>query len=180
LLRPGSDEGTDRATLAIVHAWDDLQQRLGFEIDAQIIAYAVGTGRLSVATARPPSVDQVFSMLWPRGGTARTQHLYHYQPYAPNLVLDRLLAAAVHDHRLPVVDVTAASWQTAYRAAMIEYGAVELQASADQGATLAQALRLVPILGVDRDVLRVYGEIRKILRLGPQVRARVEIREAVQ
>ncbi len=180
LLRPGSDEETDRTTLAIVRAWDDLQERLGFEVDAQVIAYAVGTGRLSVATARPPSVDQVFSMLWPRGSTARTQHLQHYQPYAPNPVLDRLLAVAVHGHRLPVIDVTAADWQTAYGAAMVEHGAVELRASADQGAALAQALRLVPVLEVDRDVLRVYGEVRKILRSGPHLRARIEIREAVQ
>ena len=150
LLRPGSDEETDRTTLAIVHAWDDLQQRLGFEIDAQVLAYAVGTGRLPVASVRPLSVDQVFSMLWPRGSTARIQHLQHYQPYAQNAVLDRLLAAAVHDHRVPIVDVTESEWQATFRAAMVEHGAAELRAPADQGAALAQALRLVPAIGIDR------------------------------
>jgi hypothetical protein len=38
----------------------------------------------------------------------------------------------------------------------------------------------VPVIAVDRDVLRVYGEARQITRIGDQLRAVVEIREALQ
>ena len=40
LLRPGSTQSTDVTALGVLRAWDDLQDRLGFEIDARVIAFA--------------------------------------------------------------------------------------------------------------------------------------------
>ena len=180
MLRPGSTRATDLTAAAIVRAWDQLQHRLGFEVDARAVAYAVGSGRLPTTAGSAPTGDQVFSMLWPRGGQARNQHLQHYQPYAGPKVLDRLLAAAAHDQRLPEVDVTIDDWPDHYVAAMVAHGAVDLLATTDQSPALADALRRVPVLSVDRDVLRVYGQVRKTLRSGHLLRARIEIREVVQ
>ena len=55
-----------------------------------------------------------------------------------------------------------------------------LTAPADQSAALSRALRAVPALPVDRDVLRVYGEVREVLRAGAEVRATIHIQEAMQ
>ena len=59
LLRPGTTRATDAQALAIIRAWDGLQDRLGFEIDARVIAYAVGSGRLTIpgmtGPGRPPT-----------------------------------------------------------------------------------------------------------------------------
>jgi hypothetical protein len=44
-------------------------------------------------------------------------------------------------------------------------------------ATLSGA---APTIAVDRDVLRVHGEVRQITRIGDQFRAVIEIREALQ
>jgi ATP-dependent Lhr-like helicase len=180
LLRPGSSRTTDLTARAVLREWGNIQRRLGFEIDARTIAYAVGSGRLAVEGGDSITGDQVFSMLWPRGGQARVQHLQYYQPYASPPVLDRLLAAAANDPRLPVVDVTVADWPDHYTRAMVEHGAVELAAPTDQCPALAEALRQVPVRGIDRDVLRVYGEVRKIIRSDRCLLARVEIREAAQ
>jgi ATP-dependent Lhr-like helicase len=181
LLRPGTTRSTDATALAVLRAWDDLQERLRFEIDARMIAFAVGSGRLAVPGMNaPPTADQVFSMLWPRGSQARTQHLQHYQPYAGSPSLDRLLAAAAHDERLQTVDVTQPDWLSRYTHEIAQQGAVILIAPAGQAGALSDALRTVPAFGVDRDVLRVYGEVRELARSGNELRAVVDVREAVQ
>jgi ATP-dependent Lhr-like helicase len=59
-------------------------------------------------------------------------------------------------------------------------GAVDLAAPARDAHVLSRAVRRIPALKIDRDYLRVYGEVRKFARVGREVRVRVEIREAVQ
>lgn len=181
LLRPGTTRATDATALAIIRAWDALQDRLGFEIDARVIAYGVGSSRLALpGSTGSMSADQVFSLLWPRGSQARSQHLQHYQPYAGPPSIDRLLAVAAHDERLPVVDVTQSDWQASYRREVAGNGAVILTAQAVQAKALSEAIRAVPAIGVDRDVLRVYGEVRKLLRSGDDLHALIDVREAAQ
>ena len=181
LLRPGTTQSTDATALAVLRAWDQLQDRLGFEVDARVIAYAAGAGKLAVsASGRPSTADQIFSMLWPRGSQARAQHLQHYQPYASPPLLDRLLVLAAHDEHVQTVDVTQAEWPGRYVSAMTERGIVALEAPAGQARALGDAVRAVPTIAIDRDVLRLYGEARQIIRIGDRLRAVVEVREAVQ
>jgi ATP-dependent helicase Lhr and Lhr-like helicase len=180
LLRPGSTKSTDELALGVIRSWDQLQEKLGFEVDARVIAFGVGSGQLPVPGAAGISGDQVFSLLWPRGYQARAQHLSHYQPYAPDPMLDRVLVMAAHDERLMRVDVTKPGWQDEYTDGLAGHGVVVLAAPTALSAALSQALRAVPALPVDRDVLRVYGEVREVIRLGAEVRAVVELREALQ
>ena len=162
LLRPGTTRSTDVTVLGVLRAWDGLQDRLGFEIDARVIAFGVGFGRLAVPGMTAPATgDQIFSMLWPRGSQARAQHLQHFQPYAGPASLDRLLAVAAHDERLRAIDVTQRDWLSRYGDEIAQHGAVILTAPAGRAAALSDALRTVPAFGVDRDVLRVYGEVRE-------------------
>lgn len=180
LLRPGSGDDTDQTTHTIMQAWTDLEERLGLEIDPQIIAYTVAQGRVPGVAAGAMTADQVFSVLWPRGNRARTAHLDHYQPYAQRPILDRLLAAAVHSQALPTIDVTTDDWRDTYRAALALHSAVELAASTAAAPLLAAAVRDVPCIDIERDVLRVYGEVNAVRRIDTELRVRVEIREAVQ
>lgn len=180
LLRPGSTRGTDELALGVIEAWDVLQDRLRFEIDARVIAFGVGAKRISVAGASGNTTsDQVFSMLWPRGYQARSQHLDHYQPYARKL-LDRLLVEAACEEHLRRIDVTAPGWRDEYVAELQERGAVVLTAPASQSGALSRALREVPARSVDRDVMRVYGTVRDVTRAGAQWQATIEIKEAAQ
>ncbi|HEY0640533.1 MAG TPA: protein DpdJ [Pseudonocardiaceae bacterium] len=179
MLRPGSNAGTDRAALEIVQAWDQTENQLGVELDAQVIAYLVGSGRLTVPGVAL-STDQVFSLLWPRGLGAEVRHLQHYQPYGRPPLLDRRLVEAAHDLHVAEIDVTAADWTERFRAEMVRNGTVDLVAPAEQRAELAAAVRSVPLLAVDRDVLRVYGEARRVVQDGALLRVRIEIREVLQ
>jgi hypothetical protein len=182
LLRPGSSPDTDAACLSLITGWGELEQRFGFEVDARVIAFAVGSSRLRI-TGRRMSADQAFSMLWPRGAQARNIHLQHYQPYMDPerpMILDRLLLAAAHDESLPQIDVTQPDWPKTYQATLAATGAAELACPAGKRQALADALARVPALHVDRDVLRLYGEVTAITREGSLFRARIELREALQ
>ena len=146
------------------------------------IAYAAGTGQLHV-TGWQMSADQAFSMLWPRGAQARDVHLQHYQPYVDAdrpVILDRLLLAAAHDECLPQIDVTEPGWRKKYQGALADVGAAELVCPAGERQALADALARVPALHVDRDVLRLYGDVTAIARHHGSFCARVELREALQ
>jgi ATP-dependent Lhr-like helicase len=181
LLRYGSTRSTDEMALGALQAWNRLQQSLGFEIDARVIAFGIGSGQIPVSVgAGQLTGDQVFSVLWPRGYQARAQHLVHYQPYAPDAMLDRLLVVAARDENLEHIDVTRSDWQARYAGVLESRGVVVLTAPADQSTALSRALRAVPALPVDRDVLRVYGEVREVLRVGAEVRATIHIQEALQ
>ncbi|WP_432097984.1 protein DpdJ [Streptomyces sp. WAC 04229] len=180
LLRPGTGPDTDTQALAMVDAWSGLEQKLGVEVDASVIAFAVGDKQLNVGGTKQLTADQAFSMLWPRGRQARTQDLQHYQPYTKAPVLDRLLVREAHNDRLPEIDVTASDWVMTYQKAMADSGAAELVCSADSSQALAEALVRVPALPVYRDVLRVHGEVRGYARHRDELRVRVELREATQ
>ena len=125
LLRYGSTRSTDEMALGAVQAWNRLQQSLGFEIDARVIAFGIGSGQIPVpGGAGRLTGDQVFSVLWPRGYQARVQHLVHYQPYAPDAMLDRLLVVAARDENLEHIDVTRSDWQARYAGVLEGRGVV--------------------------------------------------------
>ncbi|UOE21932.1 DEAD/DEAH box helicase [Thermobifida halotolerans] len=183
LLRPGSDRRTDAFALRLVTEWTALEQRLGFEVDSRVIAYAVGSGRLRLDGGLNLAADQVFSLLWPRGDRARNHHLEYYQPFGNAnrpTVLDRMLAEAAHDEQLPRITVTEAGWEERYRRAIADARAVELICPTSERAALSEALLRVPALSVDLDVLRVYGDVISINRYGREFRCRVELLETEQ
>ena len=98
----------------------------------------------------------------------------------PTTLIDRRLIGAAHDLHLLQVEVTEPGWVDRYRAGLAEHGAVHLTATAESRHELAAAIGRVPLIGVDRDVLRVYGEVRHIDQDHAELRARVEIREVLQ
>ncbi|GII65349.1 hypothetical protein Skr01_54340 [Sphaerisporangium krabiense] len=184
LLRPGSNPGTDRTTLRLLDGWSHLESRLGIEVDARVIAYAVGAGRMNVGRSGL-SADQIFGMLWPRGFDARSQHLRHYQPYVDYEhppVLDRLLLEKIVDEHLPRIDLTHPDWERAYQSSLGSdpLGAVELTCPASDSRRLGEVLRRVPALPVDRDVLRTYGEVTGVRRAAGLFVVRIELQEVAR
>jgi ATP-dependent helicase Lhr and Lhr-like helicase len=91
-----------------------------------------------------------------------------------------LLLAAANDVRLQQIDVTQPGWQGPYPGALAAAGAAELVCPAGERQALADALARVPALHVDRDVLRLYGDVTAITRHASLFRARVDLREALQ
>ncbi|KAB2588178.1 DEAD/DEAH box helicase [Streptomyces arboris] len=181
LLRPGSDRTTDAAAWALLTAWDGLEQTLGIEVDARVVAYAAGSGQ--VPLPRPLTSDQAFSMLWPRGDQARNHHLESYQPYRDSerpAVLDRLLVAAVHAQDIPRLDATADDWTVQYQKMLTHEREVDLALPLNQPELLRGVLLRVPLLVVDREVMRLFGEVVQVSRDHQHILVRVVIKESEQ
>lgn len=183
LLRPGSTIESDAAALRMIEAWTELETMFGVEVDARVVAYLAGERRLGTSSngdwPLDLTADQAFSLLWPRGQRARNQHLHHYQPYAESAPIERLLVAAVHADRVQQIDLATPDWVREYQTALATHAQVDLVAHG-ANRVVADALVRIPILPVDRDVLRLYGEIRAVTRHADRTSIRVEIREAVQ
>ncbi|MGW0927597.1 protein DpdJ [Streptomyces sp. NPDC002644] len=181
LLRRGSDALTDAIALELVNAWDRLEHATGIEVDSRVIAYAVGAGKFKLPG--PITPDQAFSILWPRGDQARNYHLESYQPYRPAdnpQVLDRLLAATVHTEAWPRLDATSPGWETAYAQLLATHSAVEVAVPLHRADLLRQVLLTIPVLRVDRGVLKLFGEATQVHRDNREVIVRAVVKEAEQ
>ncbi|MGP3977851.1 protein DpdJ [Streptomyces sp. 8N114] len=181
LLRPGSDRTTDAAAWTLITAWDKLEEALGIEVDARVLAYAAGAGELPLT--RSLTSDQAFSVLWPRGDQARNHHLESYQPYRDSeqpAVLDRLLGAIVHAQDIPRIDATADDWVTEYQEVLTHEREVELVLPLNQPELLRTVLLRVPLILVDREVMRLFGEVVQVSRDHQQVLVRVVVKESEQ
>nr|WP_281174148.1 protein DpdJ [Amycolatopsis taiwanensis] len=179
LLRPGSDTASDRTALRLVEDWIKLEQQLGVEVDARVVAYAASRGSFA-ADERELTADQAFSMLWPRGHQARNQHLQYYHGYGQEAVVDRALVTASHAEQVFEIELDDSDWIMRYQAALAEHGQLDLVSHGPGNQAVATALALLPVLPADRDALRVYGQVRNIIRHSDRITVRVEIREAVQ
>ena len=84
VLRPGSSPDTDAALREALDVWDETEERLELELDARAIAYAVSRGG-------GLSLEQTYSLLWPRGRDARGAALSAYSRYSDFPDADRLL-----------------------------------------------------------------------------------------
>ncbi len=180
-LRPGADASTDRVALELLSAWDDLEHRVGAEVDARVVAYAAARGVLpGVKAATAMTADQVYSLLWPRGVAARNHHLEFWQPYTEGILIDRLLLAAVVQRPVPEIDVAVVNWPHSYRLALAEAEEVDLVAPLSRRDLVSAAVRRVAAIPVDRGALRVYGHLGRFELTEQVMKVRISVAEAFQ
>jgi ATP-dependent Lhr-like helicase len=180
-LRPGAGPDTDRAALALLCAWDDLEDTIGAEVDARVIAYAAARGVLGgVENLHGMTADQVFSLLWPRGESARNHHLEHWQPFMESQIIDRLLISVVVERPAPQLDVSVDDWPSRFQSVLAEGDDVDLVAPAGRRDLLAAAIRRVPAIPVDRGALRVFARLGRVEASGPRLTTRCTVAEAYQ
>lgn len=180
VLRPGSSSETEQDLVFLLRAWAEIEELIGAEIDARVVAYAASTGALP-ADGNPlisMNADQVFSLLWPQGHIARNQHLQHWQPYAERQLINRLLLyASIHD-TAPEVDVSLPDWRDRYADLLGTSGEVVLRAGTRE--QLGAALLKIPAIPVDQDALRVFGRLQEISRGTDHFDARISVAEGLQ
>ena len=75
VLRPGSSPDTDRLTREALELWERTEDRLGIEIDARAVAYALSREEAS-------TLEDIYSLLWPRGRDARRASLDAYSRFS--------------------------------------------------------------------------------------------------
>lgn len=178
-LRPGSTPAIDKVVADLVQLWVQQEARLGVEIDARTLAHLASQGDLGVPT-QPLTADSLFSLLWLRGAQARSERLEHWHPYRRDVVVERLLLAAVFDDNATLLDVTQHGWVQAYVEALTDGGRVILHATYANRAAMAEAIREVVVTPIELGGLRVFGRVVSIDQKQGELRAVFALAEEFQ
>lgn len=178
-LPPGGSSAADQAVAFLTSQWIEIERRLGVEIDARVIAYQGAVGALGNSIA-PLNADTAFAALWLRGPHARNTVLGDWQPYAKERLRERLVLTPIIEDASPIIDVTRPDWQGEYVTSIGLHRAVRLTADLSQRGDLARALRLMSVLPIDSGAMRVYGQLRRVVREGRRLVASVALAEGYQ
>jgi hypothetical protein len=152
VLRPGSSPTTDATLGDALAAWDDAESRLEIELGARAVAYAVSRkGSLTL--------EQVYSLLWPRGHDARGAGLNAYSRYSELVRADRLVLSSALEEQVPEITLGPTT-QTDVEAALRSTGLARVVAPT----TSAEALQrhVADLLTRPIDVGSVSGYARAV------------------
>ena len=179
MLRPGSKPEIDKVLDELVGEWVVREERLGVEIDARTLVHLASKGALACGLGSL-SPDMAFSLMWLRGAHARAQRLQHYHPFRSNVVVERLVVAAMLNVARAEVDVRDSDWVRQYVEALEAGGSVALTAPYAERSLFAVAMREVVATPVERMGLRVFGRVTAVSQREGFLLARVSIAEELQ
>jgi len=192
VLRPGSSPDTDGLLAAMLVRWRDIENQLGVEVDARVVAYAMSSddaldralAGLGVAPAaanlRSWRHGTLCGLLWPRGAEVRSQMLSAYNPFADLPPTDRWLVLAALPATTSEVRIEDDNWYPRLCVALINEGAAVLSAPPDQRRQLRSAILQTLVRALDTDTLLVQPALTGVTQEGRRLRARFEIREGLQ
>jgi hypothetical protein len=172
VLRPGSSTITDQTLLAAFSLWEELEDRLGLEFDARAVSYAASReGNLSL--------EQTYSLLWPRGREARGFGSSTYSRYGTLPPADRLMMADRLRGRIAEVQMSPGC-ESEVVDALAGSGAVRLVARCEATPELQRLIR--SLLTSVIDVGSVSGHPRVVGgdRNGGIVHVEMELPEAAK
>jgi hypothetical protein len=150
VLRPGTGRETDALLSKLIELRETHERNLGIEIDARVFAHVAG-GLQEVQTDLDRVVhgalqgnhawyiQQVQSLLWPRGAALRANALTSYQPFASTAESDRLLLEGVGETTLEV-KVGEVDWRDRLAEGLRRVGIVRLVAPQAECSRLRDAL----------------------------------------
>lgn len=189
ILRPGTTESSDAFLLQAIELWDAAELRLGIEIDATAVAYALGRDdaidRVMAAAGLTPPTDNlsawrhniIYGLLWPRGALMRRGNLGVYNPFAKLPEPERLLVADLLSEGATCVFLENADWDVATLAHLSEHGMVTLVCPYARAALLSDALNFLATNPVPSDYLSVFSRLVNLRRVGETYQADVELAE---
>jgi hypothetical protein len=192
LLRPGTNPGTDRYAAAMAKDWHAFENLLGIDIDARVFALVKSTDQsLERALGIAPVGDSdtsraawrfgvLYGMFLPRGAQIRTESLRGWNPYDQLPDCDRLLVLAALPQSDRQILLSRDGWFEELSAALLEEGSAELVVSINDSERLAHALLRIGAEPVDSEALLVHARLTGVRREADQLRAAIELPEALQ
>jgi len=192
VLRPGSTAGSDTLLARLDRDWRGLEEHLGIEIDAYVIAYlnsqddaldhALGG---QVATVLRDDIRQwrfgaLHGLLWPRGNAVRAQALRAWNPYHALPETDRLLTLGFASRREVDIDIEDAFWRLLLEAALRRDGVASLSAPLARRADLGAALKRLQLDAIDLGYLFGRPGVRGVRQEGERIRVSLELAEVSQ
>jgi hypothetical protein len=190
LLQPGTSAESDRFLSNAVRDWIAAECHLGVDIDARVFALVKSSdAALERALGVSPPGDSgsiqawrfgvLYGMLWPRGSQVRTESLLAWNPFERLPDCDRLLALATISGSAPQVRLND-GWFEQLRQTLLASGWAELVGPSADSEQLAQALLRIASESIDSEALLVHARLTGIYREGDEIRAAIELPEALQ
>lgn len=192
LLSPGTSAATDRFIAKLLQDWSTAEQRLGVDIDARVFASVKSADdALERALQVTPAGDSdaaranwrfgvLGGMLWPRGTQLRVENLRLRNQFEASQESDRLLLLSSVARPVEQVRVSATDWFSQLSDLLLREGTVELSASVEESRQLAAALLYLGTEPIDSEAILVHPRVTGVIRDGDQLRATIELPEALQ
>ena len=197
VLRPGSNQETDKLLLDLIRLWHEEEERLGIEIDARVFAYVVSNddqldrALLHLGLVQPNPYwrfQAIYGLLWSRGNILRSRSvrvaesraLSSYNPFAVLPDADRELlldVLQVNEHQVWLDD---ADWREQVEEAFKRGVSVSLIARPDARGDLKLAILGLAAEPVELGFLQVYPQVEGVQRHPRGFAVRWRVREAVQ
>jgi hypothetical protein len=193
VLRPGSNDQTDRIALGLADRWTREESRLGLEIDQRPLVYAMShsdeldsalnNGTLPIGPDQDRRIwrfNALSSIAWARGSHARNQGLGLWSPYSSSPLPERWLLLDLLGAREPSVQFGAPDWRRQCENLLIENGRVAVVADRGDLAALRPALVGLLVNALDLGSLLVYPRLRGIERTATGLAVLLELVTAGQ
>lgn len=188
LLRPGSDNRTEDLLRVLLRRWDELEYRLGIEVEVRTFASTIASDLEVRRRIRDVSgadldssagrVGQVLSLLWSRGARSRSASLQSHNPYRTQLPTDRLLVAAIVEVPAAVSTYGTIDWRGVLDAFLHRDGRAIVRCQNDSEASNAVRELLTKPTAIG--VLEFHPRVVGLERTVASVDLHVEIREVRQ
>ena len=171
ILKPGSNERTDRMLYDLIVDWRRLEDRLQIDIDARIFAYlhsgnntldqALGNivGDAIEVDRRQWRFGALMSLLWPRGHAIRGHRLSAYNPFSRLPDSEHDLVRDCLPPGPQVVTVTTTGWRDLVENCLVNNGAVVLHALSEDVGVLRGALLTALAEPVDTGFMLLHPRI---------------------
>ena len=170
VLRPGSSPDTDRLTRDAFELWERSEDRLGIEIDARAVAYALSREETS-------TLEDIYSLLWPRGRDARRASLDAYSRFAADLPTERLLLEAALQDRTEAVPLGDGARER-IQDILARSGTARLVGEGDQSRELREVIDSLLTQPIDVGSVSGYPRIVGAARTADTIEVTLELPEA--
>lgn len=192
VLKPGSNENTDRMLHDLIFEWRQREQELGIDIDSRVFAYLHSRNdtldqALEDVVGDATEIDRgqwrfgaILSLLWPRGNIIRGHRLSVYNPFASLPTAEHDLVRDCLPSGPQVVDVTQPDWRPQATENLIRDNSVVLRAPAEQVQILRGALISMTAEPVDAGFLLLHPRITGTERRAGGIDVTLELAEGVQ
>jgi ATP-dependent helicase Lhr and Lhr-like helicase len=192
ILRPGSNENTDALLHRLIARWRQLEDDLDIEIDPRILAYHESdnnaiddviqdaTGSLIETNRRQWRFNALFSLLWPRGGSARSARLAAYNPFDSLLETEHDLVRLALSGDPQRVSATEADWQEKLVEYLVRDSEVILQSAAEDLPQLRETLLEIITIPIDAGYMLLHPRVNRVDRRAENVEILLSLPEGIQ
>jgi hypothetical protein len=191
ILRQGSSPATDHYLANVLAHWDEVESRLGVEIDLRVMSYflsqsddidrAIPEFGASIGTDRRAwRMSAIYGLVWARGRTVRQSALQIRNPFCEFPPVERLLVSeAIADDRV-LVSVEDGDWLSRTSEHLALGHLVTLTCSETRRDYLGRALNALVTNPIDAGYLRAYARLQGVRQSADTIEADIELIEAIQ